>query len=141
MVDRPLLASRVAAVRDAVARIRDVLPPDPAAFLADRTAREIVVLNLFVGVQECVALASHWLADEGWSVPSEYRALFRTLAEHGVIAAVLAERLGAAAGLRNLVAHRYGILDWERIYAIAEEDLEDLLAFCEALVTRADESG
>ena len=50
MVDDTLLASKIAAVRDAVARIRAVLPRTSDAFLGDRTAREIVVLNLFVAL-------------------------------------------------------------------------------------------
>ena len=52
MVDRAVLASKVATIRDAVARIRGVLPPHPASFAADRDAREIVALNLLVRIQD-----------------------------------------------------------------------------------------
>jgi len=138
MVDSGLLALRVAAVRDAVARIRAVLPADADAFAADRTTREVVVLNLFVAVQDCLSLATHWLADAGWEVPTAYGAVFEQLAEHEVIDATLADRLAAASGLRNLIAHRYGALDWRRIHAIASEDLDDLLAFCVALARQAE---
>ena len=72
MVDNALLAAKLAIVRDAVARIRAVLPADLAAFQADRTAREVVALNLFVAIQACLALASHVLADAGWGVPRTY---------------------------------------------------------------------
>jgi uncharacterized protein YutE (UPF0331/DUF86 family) len=54
-----------------------------------------------------------------------------------VLDASLAERLGAAAGLRNLIAHRYATLDWDRIHAIAASDLDDLLSFCEQLARSA----
>jgi uncharacterized protein YutE (UPF0331/DUF86 family) len=62
VVDKTILASKIAAVRDAAARIRSVLPADATVFVADRTTREVVVLNLFVALQECVSLAAHWLA-------------------------------------------------------------------------------
>lgn len=137
MVDGALLATKVAAVRDAVARIRAVLPASPESFLADRTAREVVVLNLFVALQECLALAAHWLADEGWDVPQSYRDIFQSLAERGILERDLAARLAAASGLRNLVAHQYGILDWDRIHAIASTELTDLLSFCAALARQA----
>ncbi len=133
MVDKAILAAKTAAVRDAVTRIRAVLPATAAAFVADRTTREVVVLNLFVALQECVALATHWMADEGWDVPATYRELFKGLADHGVLDAKLAERLAAAAGLRNLVAHQYGVLDPARVYAVAAGDLDDLLAFAARL--------
>jgi uncharacterized protein YutE (UPF0331/DUF86 family) len=133
VVDKALLASKVAAVRDAVARVREVLPAGADAFAADRTIREVVVLNLFVALQECLALASHWLADEGWEVPQSYREAFLALAHHGVVSHDLAERLGAASGFRNLVAHRYGVLDWRRVHEIAATGLDDLLEFTGAL--------
>jgi uncharacterized protein YutE (UPF0331/DUF86 family) len=101
MVDRALLATKIAAVRDAVARIRAVLPADVETFLQDRTMREVVVLNLFVALQECLSLAAHWLADEGTTVPSSYAELFRRLGDEHVVPTELAARLAAASGVRN----------------------------------------
>ena len=137
MVDKAVLASKIAAVRDAIARIRSVLPPSADAFRADRTAREVVAFNLLVATQTCLDLAAHWLADEGWDVPPTYGDMFVGLANHGVIDCALARQLAAAAGLRNLVAHQYGVVDWQRVHAIAATDLGDLDAFCAALAARA----
>jgi uncharacterized protein YutE (UPF0331/DUF86 family) len=137
VVDRSLLARHVATVRDAVARIRSVLPASREAFEADRTAREVVILNLFVAIQACLDLAAHWLADEGWQVPQRYGEIFRALADHGVISHPLALRLVGATGLRNLVAHQYGAVQWERIYGAAtSSDLDELEAFCAALAAK-----
>lgn len=133
MVDRPVIAKKVAAVRDAIARIHAVLPADVHTFLHDRTAREVVILNMFVALQESLDLATHWVADEGWDVPQSYREVFTALAEHGVLDRALADRLASAAGLRNLVAHRYGVVDWRRVHASASSDLGDLEAFCSAI--------
>jgi uncharacterized protein YutE (UPF0331/DUF86 family) len=136
MVDVEVFARKVAVIRDAVARIRDTVPETPEAFVADRDARDIVALNLFVALQETIALATHWLADEGLMVPSTYGDVFTTLAERGVIDRGLGERLRAAAGLRNLVAHQYGELDFARVHAVARNELEDLLTFCRQLAER-----
>jgi uncharacterized protein YutE (UPF0331/DUF86 family) len=136
VVDKAVLADRIAVVRDATARIRAVLPSTPQAFVEDRTAREVVVLNLFVAIQACLDLASHWLADEGWAVPDTYGDLFTALTDHGVLDRRLAGGLTAAAGLRNLVAHQYGALDWHRLHAMAMSDLGDLESFCAALAAR-----
>ena len=137
MIDRTLLARRVAAVRDAADRIREVLPAQREAFVADRAAREIVTLNLFVALQECLSLATHWLADAGWEVPGTYADVFRALAERGVLDQDLAARMVAAAGLRNLIAHRYGALDWDRIHDVASNHVEDLLRLCDTLADAA----
>jgi len=138
VVDKALLAARLTAVRDAVARIRSVLPPDRQAFVADRTVREVVILNLFVALQDCLSLATHWLADEGAAVPPSFRDVFRELGERGVVPRDLADRLAAAAGLRNLVAHQYAVIDWNRIHEIASRHLDDLLAFGEELARKAE---
>ena len=136
MVDKTLLASKIAAIRDAAARVREVLPADREAFAADRTAREVVLLNLFVAIQECMSLATHWLADEGLDVPPTYADVFRRLGERGVISRDLATRLAAASGFRNLVAHQYGALDWARVHDIATGGLGDLLSFTDAVAAR-----
>lgn len=137
MVDSALLAAKIAAVRDATARVRAVLPTSAEAFTADRTAREVVTLNAFVAIQACLDLAAHWLADAGWEMPGTYAEVFAALARHGVIPDELATRLTAAAAFRNLVAHQYGVLDWRRVYALAASDLGDLDAFCTTLADRA----
>jgi uncharacterized protein YutE (UPF0331/DUF86 family) len=133
VVDATVVAAKVAAIRDAVVRIRHVLPPDAAAFGADRTTREVVILNLFVALQETVSLATHWLADAGLDVPGSYREIFLALAERGRMPRDLAERLASAAGFRNLIAHQYGVLDPGRVHAMASQELGDLLDFCEVV--------
>ncbi len=140
MVDAAVAAAKVGAIRDAVVRIRQVLPHDAAAFEANRTTREVVVLNLFVALQETVSLATHWLADAGLDVPGSYREIFLALAERGHIPRDLAQRLASAAGFRNLVAHQYGVLDTVRVHAMASQELGDLLEFCD-VVSRAVTAG
>ena len=95
------------------------------------------MLNLFIGLQESISLATHWLADEGWDVPQSYGEVFAILADRGVLERDLATRLQAAAGLRNLIAHRYGAIDVDRIFAIATNQLDDLLSFCLHIAQRA----
>jgi uncharacterized protein YutE (UPF0331/DUF86 family) len=137
VVDPGVLAFKVAAIRDAVARIREALPSDVEKFAGDRTAREIVALNLLVAIQEALDLATHWLADAGWEVPSSHRGVFEALARHGALDEQLASRLGAAAGLRNLIAHRYAVLDWRRLHEVAATDLGDLDELCALAARRA----
>lgn len=136
MVDALVVANKIAVIRDAVDRVRDILPSGLETFRADRTAREVTLLNVFVALQETVSLAAHWLADSGMSVPGSYREIFLELADRQRIPLALAQRLAAAASFRNLVAHRYAGLDLARVYAIASNELRDLLEFCE-IVSRA----
>ena len=136
VVDSALLAAKIASVRDATARVRAVLPASLEVFIADRTAREVVTLNIFVAVQNCLDLAAHWVADAGWEMPGAYADVFTALARHDVITHELATRLAAAAAFCNLVARQYSALDWRRVHALATFDLGDLEAFCAILADR-----
>jgi len=138
VVDKSVLAKKIAAIRDAIARIDAVLPASADAFANDRTAREVVTFNLFLALQEAIALAIHWLADEGLVVPSTYGEVFDALGQREVIEPALAERLRAAVGLRNLIAHQYGVLDFRRVFTVARDDAADLGAFCRQLAARVD---
>jgi uncharacterized protein YutE (UPF0331/DUF86 family) len=140
VVDKAVLARKISAIQDAVARIREVLPTSAGAFHADRTVREVVTLNLFVALQEALAVAAHWIADEGWDVPQSYGDVFTVLADRGILDRDLASRLRGAAGLRNLIAHQYGVVDVDRIFAIASSDLDDLRLFCQQIAARSADS-
>ena len=37
------------------------------------------------------------------------------------------------AELGNLIAHRYGELDWERVHEVSLRHLSDLLEYCESI--------
>lgn len=113
------------------------MPSEVASFETDRTAREVVILNLFVALQEAVSLATHWLADEGLDVPGSYREIFLALAGRERIPAGLALRLASAAGFRNLIAHQYGVLDPVRVHAIAAHEVGDLVVFADLVAAAA----
>jgi uncharacterized protein YutE (UPF0331/DUF86 family) len=130
VIDRAIVATKVAAIRDATRRIRDVLPNEVAGFLADRTVREVVAFNLLVALQESIDIATHTIADAGWAVPTNYRDVFQLLVDNDILDRGLGERLVSAAGFRNLLAHRYGMLDWARVYTVAQQRIDDLDAFC-----------
>ena len=117
-----------------------MLPDSVETFRTERTTREIVLLNLFVSLQESIAVATHWLADEGWDVPQSYGEAFVVLADRHILQRELAHRLRAAAGLRNLIAHQYGVVDVDRVFALASNDLGDLVSFCQQLARHAESS-
>ena len=131
MIDHTILARQVAAVRDAADRVGEVLPATPVEFFADRTIRETVTLNLFNAVQESLSLATHRLAVHAWEVLATYAGVFRVLGEHNVLDPELSARMAAAAGLRNLIAHRYAALDRSLVHDAALNHVDDLLRFCD----------
>lgn len=74
-------------------------------------SRDLSLFYLFLAIQECIDLAAHWVADEGWGEPDDAGSAFDVLADRKVIDRDAATASRAAAGLRNRIAHGYALLD------------------------------
>jgi uncharacterized protein YutE (UPF0331/DUF86 family) len=129
MVDSTVVASKLRELADRIARIRSHCPPSPEELAADRDALDLVSFNLMLAVQTCLDIASHLIADESWEPVASLAESFRRLAERGVLSESTAAALGKAAGLRNLVAHGYAVVEPGRIHAAARDGVADLERF------------
>ena len=87
--------------------------------------------------QECIDLAAHWVADEGWGQPDDAGSAFDELADRTVIDRDAATALRAASGLRNRIAHGYALLDYERVHREAQAGIPALRRFLVAITTAA----
>ena len=67
MIDRNLLAAKLVELQDRIARAEARCPPTVDELRADREALDIVSFNMMLAVQSCHDIASHLIADEGWS--------------------------------------------------------------------------
>lgn len=82
-----------------------------------------------LAVQVCLGVASHLIADEGWPAATSLAGSFRSLREHEVLTPATSDAMARAAGLRNVVAHAYGVLDPVQVFEAATRGLEDLERF------------
>jgi uncharacterized protein YutE (UPF0331/DUF86 family) len=112
-----LLLRKLSVLNEHVRRARRRRPDDLQRFLDDADMQDATAMSLLVAIQEAIDIALHVASDEGWGIPASYAAAFDLLAAHGVIDAALARALGAAAALRNRIAHGYATLDAARLHA------------------------
>lgn len=87
------------------------------------------------GVQVCLDLANHVVADAGWKTVAELREAFTRLEEHDVIDAELAHRLRAMVGMRNRLVHLYDDVDDALVAHAAAAELGDWDAFARAIAS------
>jgi uncharacterized protein YutE (UPF0331/DUF86 family) len=86
---------------------------------------------LQVSIQICIDIGAHLVSELGLKPAEDYQGVFASLGAHGTIDGDLADRLGDAAGLRNLLVHDYGEIDHARLWDSLGE-LDDLRAFAAA---------
>ena len=66
-------------------------------------------------------------------VPNESRDSFTALVRENIIAPDLGDRLKKMVGFRNLAVHQYRELDLDILEAVIRTNLDDLLAFAQAI--------
>jgi uncharacterized protein YutE (UPF0331/DUF86 family) len=135
MVDRDLVASKLAELAEHVARVRTRRKATAEDLRRDRDALDLVAFNLMLAVQACADVASHVIADEGWPPAMSFGAAFERLRDHGVISGPVCEALVRAVGLRNVIAHGYAGVRPEMVHAAATTGLGDLEAFARDMAT------
>jgi uncharacterized protein YutE (UPF0331/DUF86 family) len=137
VVRREVVAAKAGRARawlnDAAAILLDPLD----AFLSEPKARDLSLFYLFLAIQECIDLAAHWVADEGWGEPDDAGSAFDVLADRQVIDRETATALRAAAGLRNRIGHGYALLDYGRVHREAQAGIPALRTFLVAITAAA----
>lgn len=137
MVNRNLLASKLAELAFRVARIRPLGALSVQELTANRDAFDLASFNLMLAVQICADIAAHLIADERWPAAKNLAEGFTRLEEHGVLPTPIAQALRKAVGLRNVVAHGYARVDPAAIHSAATGGVADLEAFGQAVASWA----
>lgn len=134
MADPPLIARRLLALHEVVGHLEQRLPDlTPERLATDPMLEAAVERWVQIAVEACIDIAYHIVAERGWTPPDAARVAFATLASHGLISSQLAERLGRAAGLRNILVHEYVRVDTALLLASISAGLPDLRAFAAAV--------
>ena len=116
MVSPDVAARKIAGASARLADADEILSLGRDAFLEDVKSRDLATFYVFLAIQDCLDLASHWVADAGWPPPGEAAEAFETLADRGVIDRELTDAMRAATGLRNRIAHGYASVDHGRLH-------------------------
>lgn len=137
MVRREVVAAKAGRARVWLNDAAAILLSPLDAFLSDPKDRDLSLFYLFLAIQECIDLAAHWVADEGWGEPDDAGSAFDVLADRQVIDRETATALRAAAGLRNRIAHGYAMIDYGRVHQEAQVGVPALRSFLLAITSAA----
>jgi uncharacterized protein YutE (UPF0331/DUF86 family) len=133
LVDSERIFERLARLDSFLALLEDVRAGGSERYLADLDTRLRAERALQLALQITIDVGAHLVSEVGAPPPSDYRGVFSSLRDAGLIGDELASRLGDAAGLRNLLVHGYAELDDRQVWR-ALERLDDLRAFAAAAV-------
>ena len=98
-------------------------------FVKDKILIGSAKYYLQVSIEVCLDVAGHMIASERLRAPRNYADSFSVLNEAGIISAELCSRLRQMAKFRNRLVHLYCEIDNEYVYAIIQNDLDDIEKF------------
>lgn len=132
-VDPDIIRTRCREIEEALERLERIRVAGRQPFLQDQDAKDIACYRLLLAIEAALVLCYHVSARRLKSVPEDYAGCFAGLAKAGLISAELSDRLQQMARFRNLLVHVYWQVDYERVFDILENDLEDLRVFSRSM--------
>lgn len=136
MVDRFVVAARIARIREYVALLRKIRGlADERSFVNEPLIYGNAERYLQLAIQAVLDISHHIVADRNLPLPADSKSLFDLLARRKVVSKKLSVKLAAMSGFRNVLVHEYLEIDRHRVYRALTTDLRDFESFIRA-VTR-----
>jgi uncharacterized protein YutE (UPF0331/DUF86 family) len=129
-----VVRNKAAIIERCLARVREEYAGDDRNLLDDQRRQDSIVLNLQRSCEAAIDLAMHVVRVRRLGIPQETRDAFVFLHEAGLVDPVLAQRMMAMVGFRNVAVHDYRRLDLAIVRAILVDRLDDFLDFTRAML-------
>jgi uncharacterized protein YutE (UPF0331/DUF86 family) len=135
-MDRDIIMRKLDSLARCVTRIERKRPSTLEELIENIDLQDILSVNLERAVQVSVDIGAHLIADLPVPPPSTMGAVFSILSKEGLIPVETGIALQKAVGFRNLSVHAYDQVDWERVYEIVHNRLDDFRCFASAIALR-----
>lgn len=126
MVDPESVEKRLDRLNGLLAELEEIKATGQDAYRGDPRTRLAAERAIQLAIQICIDIAAHLIAELGPTMPDDYRGVFAALTPE--LDPELANRLGDAAGMRNVLVHMYLEVDDDAVWN-ALTHLDDLRRF------------
>ncbi len=133
-MDRDIIMRKLDALTRCVGRIEEKRPSTLEQLIANIDTQDIISINLERAVQVSVDIGAHIISDLSVPPPKTMGEVFAILSAQGIISVESDVALRRAVGFRNLSVHAYDQVDWERVFDIIHERLDDFRNFAKAII-------
>ncbi|KKR32059.1 MAG: hypothetical protein UT63_C0053G0010 [Candidatus Gottesmanbacteria bacterium GW2011_GWC2_39_8] len=124
-LNNEIVRNKLLEIQDHIVRIRS-MDFTLEEINADRDIQDLISHRLHIAVESAIDIAVHIISSLGLYQSHESRDFFEELGRQKVISRELAENMGKACGLRNLIVHEYGKVDFGKLFYDYKDDLRDL---------------
>jgi len=113
--------------------LEELLPATEDDFLHDKKAQYGIPMLMLNIINACIDLAQEVITLRQLGYPANYRETFQLLEKNKLISKEVSQKMQNLVGLRNLLAHEYGEINFEILYEQAQ-DLSSVEQFMKKIV-------
>jgi len=124
---------KITSLQRCIARAREAYAAAGPGVRTNYNLQDAAILNVIRACDAAIDLANMAIRRHHLGVPNESRDSFTALVRENIIAPDLGDRLKKMVGFRNLAVHQYRELDLDILEAVIRTNLDDLLAFAQAI--------
>jgi uncharacterized protein YutE (UPF0331/DUF86 family) len=127
------LAARLDLLDQHIRDLRDVQPPNFAAYESDKILRRYTERMLHMAIDTCSQIGIALLTQEGLRRPENYHDVFIVLGENGILPQDTVGCMTAMVEFRNVLVYEHSTIDDTMVYGFAKKRLGDFSDFSNAV--------
>ncbi len=128
-----VVINKVQNLQRCVQRAREEYHADRDGFAANYTRQDAALLNVVRACETAIDLANFVIRARKLGIPVSSADSFQLLSVARIIDPPMAERMQKMVGFRNMVVHQYTNVDLRIVEAVIASELDELLAFADAV--------
>lgn len=132
-LNEDLIRERFRDIQQSLERLEGIRAQPLDRFLSDQDMRDVACYRLLIAMEAALQICFHVSARRMRRVPEHYADCFAILGEGGILPQELSQALQRMVRFRNMLVHIYWNVDYEQVYKILQEHLDDLRAFVQAV--------
>jgi len=133
MIDAALIERKIDIIVENLRYLNRVRDTEKKVFLASFEKLQAAKHSLQEAIEACIDIANHVIAAERFARAETYAGMFERLAEENIISSGLKDKLANMAKFRNLLVHRYGDVDEQRVWEMIQHDLADVESYVQEI--------
>jgi len=131
--DKEKVSGRISSVEKYLKRLGELKIMGREQIIKREELLDSLVLNLYYVTQTTIDLADSVISYRGLRQPTSLSEHFEVLYEDKIIDRDLTERLVNMAKFRNVLAHNYGKLDYDKVFENLYQNLGDIQKFLDII--------
>jgi len=132
-MDQRVIEEKLESLRRCYRRIEKKRPESAEELQDNFDLQDILSVNIERAVQICVDIGTHIIANSEFPAPTSLGETFEILEEMKILDSKIANQMKKAVGFRNIAVHAYRKINWDIVFHISHEGLEDFKAFAKRI--------